>query len=182
MLVVLVARRHDFDRPGDTATRHLLVTRLLVAAGAIGLYAIGALWLNRMAADQPFTRAFAARETFDGLVALNVHGSPHFAGPFGDWFPLSLLLLGISADRAGCVAGWLAPWRHRVVQEERDRALARALVHAWGVDTLAPFVLRGDKSYFFADDGEPFLAYRVVGGVAIVSGDPIGPPRASATT
>ena len=174
VLVVLVARRHDFDRPGDTATRHLLVTRLLVAAGAIGLYAIGALWLNRMAADQPFTGTFAARETFDGLVALNVHGSPHFAGQFGDWFPVSLLLLGISAT-AWSVAGWLAPWRHRVVQVEHDRALARALVHTWGVDTLAPFVLRGDKSYYFAADESAFLAYRVVGGVAIVSGDPIGP-------
>ena len=49
--------RNDFDRPGDTTTRHLLATRLIVAAGAIGLYAIGALWLNRMAADQPFTAA-----------------------------------------------------------------------------------------------------------------------------
>ena len=117
---------------------------------------------------------FAARETFDGLLALELRGSPHFAGPFGDWFPLSLLLLGIAAT-AWIVAGWLAPWRHRVVQAERERELARALVHTWGVDTLAPFVLRADKSYFFADDESAFLAYRVVGGVAIVSGDPVGP-------
>jgi lysyl-tRNA synthetase class 2 len=73
------------------------------------------------------------------------------------------------------VAGWIAPWRHRVVQEERERSVARALVHAWGIDTLAPFVLRSDKSYFFSPDEEAFLAYRVVSGVAIVSGDPIGP-------
>jgi lysyl-tRNA synthetase class 2 len=48
-------------------------------------------------------------------------------------------------------------------------------VAVWGVDTLAPFVLRGDKSYFFDDEEAAFLAYKVVGGVAIVSGDPIGP-------
>jgi lysyl-tRNA synthetase, class II len=54
--------------------------------------------------------------------------------------------------------------------------LTRHLVSAWGADTLAPFVLRGDKSYFFAEDKSAFLAYKVVGGVAIVSGDPIGPP------
>ena len=76
------------------------------------------------------------------------------------------------------VAGWLAPWRHRVLQEQHERELAAALVHAWGVDTLAPFVLRADKSYFFGPDDAAFLAYRVVGGVAIVSGDPIGPPEA----
>jgi lysyl-tRNA synthetase class 2 len=62
-----------------------------------------------------------------------------------------------------------------VKQEARERELTRALVAAWGVDTLAPFVLRGDKSYFFDEAEAAFLAYRVVGGVAIVSGDPVGP-------
>jgi lysyl-tRNA synthetase class 2 len=38
--------------------------------------------------------------------------------------------------------------------------------------------LRGDKSYFFSEDESAFLAYRVVGGVAIVAGDPIGPLEA----
>jgi lysyl-tRNA synthetase class 2 len=76
------------------------------------------------------------------------------------------------------LAGWLAPWRHRVRQEEDERRVAQALVRAWGADTLAPFVLRADKSYFFSRDSAAFLAYRVVGGVAIVSGDPIGPPAA----
>ena len=36
-------------------------------------------------------------------------------------------------------------------------------------------MLRADKSYFFTADEAAFLAYRVVSGVAIVSGDPIGP-------
>jgi lysyl-tRNA synthetase class 2 len=43
------------------------------------------------------------------------------------------------------------------------------------VDTLAPFALRADKSYFFADGETASLSYRVVGGVAIVAGDPVGP-------
>jgi lysyl-tRNA synthetase class 2 len=174
VLVLLIARRHDFDRPGDTGSRGLVVRRVVTVIAAIGLYAIVALWLNQTAADQPLTLRFALRETLDGLLALNVRGSPHLVGPFGDWFPLSLLLLGI-ASTLWVVAGWIAPWRHRVVQEEHERAVARALVHAWGVDTLAPFVLRADKSYFFTADEAAFLAYRVVSGVAIVSGDPIGP-------
>jgi lysyl-tRNA synthetase class 2 len=127
-----------------------------------------------MAADQPLTLRFALHETLSGLLGLNLAGSPHLAGSFGDWFPLSLVLLGISGT-VWVVAGWLAPWRYRIVEQERERSVARALVHAWGVDTLAPFVLRADKSYFFNDDETAFLAYRVVGGVAIVSGDPIGP-------
>jgi lysyl-tRNA synthetase class 2 len=76
------------------------------------------------------------------------------------------------------VAAWLSPWRHRVLQGHRERELASALVRTWGMDTLAPFVLRADKSYFFGPEESAFLAYRVLGGVAIVSGDPIGPPEA----
>jgi lysyl-tRNA synthetase, class II len=174
VLVLLVARRHDFDRPGDVAGRRLVAARFVAALVVIGLYALIAIWLNRMAADQPFTLAFALRETFDGLTAAHVNGSPHFIGGFGAWFPLSLLLLGAGA-LLWTLSAWIAPWRYRVVQQERERALARSLVHTWGADTLAPFVLRSDKAYFFSDDESAFLAYRVVSGVAIVSGDPIGP-------
>jgi lysyl-tRNA synthetase class 2 len=174
VLILLIARRHDFDGPGDAESRALVARRAVTAIGAIGAYAIVALWLNQTAADQPVTARFVLRETLDGLFAINLRGSPHLQNPFGDWFPLSLLLLGI-ASTLWVVAGWIAPWRHRVVQEERERAVARALVHAWGIDTLAPFVLRSDKSYFFTADEAAFLAYRVVSGVAIVSGDPIGP-------
>jgi lysyl-tRNA synthetase, class II len=176
VLALLIARRHDFDRPGDTATRTLLLQRLAIAVPAVALYAVVALWLNRMAADQPYTLRFAVDETLHGLLALNLHGSPHFAGAFSDWFPLSLVMLGV-AGTAWVVSGWLAPWRHRVVQAERERELARALVSSWGMDTLSPFVLRADKSYYFTEDEAAFLAYRVVSGVAIVSGDPIGPPE-----
>jgi lysyl-tRNA synthetase class 2 len=174
VLILLIARRHDFDGPGDTASRGLVARRALGVVAVIGLYALVALWVNRTAADQPLTLRFALRETFDGLFAVNLRGSPHFVGAFSAWFPLSLFLMGI-ASTLWVVAGWIAPWRHRVVQEERERSVARALVHAWGVDTLAPFVLRSDKAYFFTPDEAAFLAYRVVSGVAIVSGDPIGP-------
>ena len=173
-VVLLLARRHDFDGPGDATTRRVVLARLGTAVTAIVGVALAALWLNRAAADQPFTLRFATAETLQGLFGLHVHGSPHFAGSFGAWFPLSLLILGVAAT-VWIVAGWVAPWRHRVVQLERERELARALVHAWGVDTLAPFVLRADKSYFFTEQEDAFLAYRVVGGVSIVSGDPIGP-------
>jgi lysyl-tRNA synthetase class 2 len=90
---------------------------------------------------------------------------------------LSVLLLGLAAA-ASLVHVWLAPWRYRLRQETRERQVARGLVRDWGADTLAPFVLRADKSYFFSQDERAFLAYRVVGGVAIVSGDPIGPSAA----
>jgi lysyl-tRNA synthetase class 2 len=175
VLVLLLARRDDFDRPGDASTRKRVLVRIAVVASSLTAYAIAAVWLNRLAADRPFGVGFSFEELGHGLLGLDLRGSPHFTGAFAAWFPLSLPLLG-AAGLLWIVEGWLAPWRHRVVQEEGERTLARELVHTWGSDTLAPFVLRADKSYFFSNDGTAVLAYRVVGGVAIVSGDPIGPP------
>ncbi|HEU5362987.1 MAG TPA: phosphatidylglycerol lysyltransferase domain-containing protein [Gaiellaceae bacterium] len=174
LVVLLLARRNDFDGPGDATTRNLIARRLAIGVAAVVAYGIAALWLNRINADQPFTLPFALREIVRGVFGFELNGSPHLADGFGEWYPLSLLLLGAGAT-LWALAGWLAPWRHRVTQLEREREQARALVHAWGADTLAPFVLRNDKSYFFTPDEAAFLAYRVVGGVAIVSGDPIGP-------
>ncbi len=175
VLILLVARRNDFDLPGDRETRFLIAQRAAVALIGVFMFGVAALWLNRLAADQPFTIPFAGREIVSAVLGLHLRGSPHLAGSFGKWFPLSVFLLGIGAT-AWVVAGWLAPWRHRVRQEARERAQVEELVREWGADTLAPFTLRRDKSYFLADDGRAFIAYRVVGGVAILSGDPIGAP------
>jgi lysyl-tRNA synthetase class 2 len=176
LAVALLARRRDFDALGDPSTRARLVLATVVAV--VGLFAYGALvvWINRMMADQPYTLGFALRETGAALLGLRLRGSQHLTGGFGDWFPTSVLVIGVAAA-AWLLVRWLAPWRHRVVQEARERALALELVREWGADTLAPFVLRADKSYFFTADERAFLAYRVVGGVAIVSGDPIGSPE-----
>jgi lysyl-tRNA synthetase class 2 len=68
---------------------------------------------------------------------------------------------------------WLRPPRVPPAGAE-DRERASGLVHAHGGDSLAYFSLRRDKSYFFSPSGRSFLAYRVIGGTALVAGDPIG--------
>ncbi|MGE5272643.1 MAG: phosphatidylglycerol lysyltransferase domain-containing protein [Verrucomicrobiota bacterium] len=174
--VALVARRQDFDAPGDPTTPPLLLGRGALAVATIYAYGAAALWINRISADQPYTFAFAVRETSRSLAGLSLGGSTHVGDVFGEWFPISIFILGLAAA-AWLLTAWLAPWRYRHRTEEREREAARALVAAWGADTLAPFALRADKSYFFSEDEHAFLAYRVVGGVAVVSGDPIGPPH-----
>ena len=172
--VALLARRSDFDAPGDPETHPRIVLRTLLFGSTIFGYAFAALWVNRVMADQPFTFPFVVREATRGAIGVNASGSGHLSGTFGEWFPLSMLLLTVSAIGI-LLLDWLAPWRYRHAQEARHRRLTRDLVAAWGVDTLAPFVLRGDKSYFFDEGERAFVAYKVVSGVAIVSGDPIGP-------
>ena len=71
---------------------------------------------------------------------------------------------------------WLRSWRQREQPTESERALARTLVERHGRDTLSYFALRRDKSYFFSPSRGSFLAYTVLGGSALVSGDPVGEP------
>jgi lysylphosphatidylglycerol synthetase-like protein (DUF2156 family) len=68
----------------------------------------------------------------------------------------------------------LRPFGQAVAQTVGERRVARALVDAYGSDSLSFFALRRDKSYLFSPSGRAFLAYRVVAGTALVSGDPVG--------
>jgi lysyl-tRNA synthetase class 2 len=178
--LALIAQRQDFRLRGDRANNRRIALLALGFAAVIYGYGALALWVNRLMADQPYTIGFVARETSAALVGLTLRGSTHLSGGFAQWFPLSILLLGVAAA-ATLLSTWLAPWRYRQSQQRRAREHAQALVESFGIDTLAPFALRGDKSYFFSDDERAFLAYKVVAGVAIVSGDPIGPPDAVST-
>jgi lysyl-tRNA synthetase class 2 len=169
-VVALVARRADFTLRSDPASKPRVLLHGALAAAAVVAYGLGTLWVNRIMVDQPYTISFALRVTGRALAGR----ADHLSGAFGDWYPLSVLLLGTGAGVILLVE-WLAPWRYRLRRGAHELVLARTLVEAWGADTLAPFALRADKSYFFSEDESAFLSYRVVGGVAIVAGDPIGP-------
>jgi lysylphosphatidylglycerol synthetase-like protein (DUF2156 family) len=83
-----------------------------------------------------------------------------------------LIVLGVLAFRALYL--WLRPIVAHGCVDPAQRLQAEELVQSHGGDSLAFFALRRDKSYFFSPSGRSFLAYRVVGGCALVSGDPIG--------
>jgi len=172
-VVVLLARRDDFRLRGDPSSKPRVLLHAVVLSVVVVLYGLVTLWVNRLMADEPYTISFALHVTGLALAGLSFRSADHLSGPVADWFPLSIFLLGWGS--LGLVlAEWLAPWRYRLRRGAHELALVRRLVTTWGADTLAPFALRADKSYFFSEDESVFLAYRVVGGVAIVSGDPIG--------
>jgi len=174
LATILIARRNDFTGHGDPDTRRTLTGRLVLYPAAILLYGVVALWINRLAIDRPYTLAFAIKETAESAAGVDIGGARHVAGEFGNWFPTSVFLLSVTAAFS-LVWTWISPWRRRVPPRERDRLRAHAIVSGSAHDTLSPFALRADKSYFFDQDERAFLAYTVVAGVAVVSGDPVGP-------
>lgn len=172
-VVALLARRGDFRRRGDPSAKPRVALQALALVAVVLVYGIVTLWVNRLMADQPYTLGFALHVTARAAAGLSLTGAHHLSGPVADWFPLTVFLLGAGGVVA-ILLQWLAPWRYRLLHAGHELDVVRGLVATFGVDTLAPFALRSDKSYFFARDQSAFLAYRVVGGVAIVAGDPIG--------
>jgi lysyl-tRNA synthetase, class II len=71
---------------------------------------------------------------------------------------------------------WLRPWREPDAQTDEEHERARRIVLEWGQDSLSFFALRRDRRYAFSAADDALLAYRVVAGCALISGDPIGNP------
>ncbi|HEV7534591.1 MAG TPA: phosphatidylglycerol lysyltransferase domain-containing protein, partial [Acidimicrobiia bacterium] len=144
---------------------------LWAAAGAAVATAVGtaAAWLLKAPTGRlPLHRAaLAALERLVGVSSVPVaHRLDDFLTPV-----LTAVGFGLVA-----VLGWqlLRPVIHRVVDHSRaERTRAGLAVARYGADSLAYFALRDDKQYFFF--GETVVAYGVIGGVALVSPDPIGP-------
>ncbi len=60
-----------------------------------------------------------------------------------------------------------------------DEARLRALIREHGArDSLGYFALRDDKNVIFSPTGKAAIGYRVLGGVSLAAGDPIGDPEA----
>jgi lysyl-tRNA synthetase, class II len=101
-------------------------------------------------------------------IGVELHGG-NVTDRFGDLFDATGVVVGFYA-----LVLWLRPLSHVVAQTVGDRRLVRELVEAYGRDSLSFFALRRDKSFFFSPTRGAFLAYRVVGSSALVSGDPVG--------
>ena len=100
-----------------------------------------------------------------GLAADLARAGGHLTHPLGASLLVGACLLAARA---------LRPWRSTATDDPEARARAARIVAEYATDTLAPFTLRADKQFFFGHAGTSFVAYRVVAGVALVSGDPVG--------
>ncbi|HEY4991814.1 MAG TPA: DUF2156 domain-containing protein, partial [Nakamurella sp.] len=70
----------------------------------------------------------------------------------------------------------------KVESAGEDRVRARAILEQNGTTALSYLTTWEGNSYWFTADGKSFVAYRVEGGVAITTGDPVGPPADLAGT
>jgi lysyl-tRNA synthetase, class II len=174
--LLVLGRRHFVAAPGPRSGRATAAVALAVAVAATALgYALLAAVDGRQA---PTTTA-GQRLVQAALGLIGVAGPVRFTtAEAASDAAVALLVVG-GAGLLTVLAVALRPpgGPHRLSAAEE--AGLRAVIDRHGpVDSLAYFALRRDRSVVFSPSGKAAVSYRVVGGVSLAAGDPVGDPEA----
>jgi lysyl-tRNA synthetase, class II len=176
LLAVLFVFRQQFYAAGDPRSRWRalwvlcglvaadLCIGLIYLAAARGLQADYTMWQRVYSVGQNLVG-------FSGPVQFSTETeADHFGFLMG---ALGLFTLLVAAYR------FLRPARpiSRLSRTDEDRIRALLVKHG-DQDSLGYFALRDDKSIIWSPSGKACIGYRVLSGVMLASGDPIGDPEA----
>ncbi|MET9452733.1 phosphatidylglycerol lysyltransferase domain-containing protein [Streptomyces cinerochromogenes] len=175
----LLAGRREFYAKGDRSNPRLAA---LVAVGgglAASLLAGLLVTVTNQAPD-------AARSTFPErwyygtlrLVSVAAEESrfPGIDPP--NWANVAVNVLSTALVLAVLYAAFRSRRAVDPLTEDDERRLRELLERHGDRDSLGYFALRREKSVVWSPTGKAAVAYRVVGGVSLASGDPIGDPEA----
>lgn len=169
ILAFLLVNRSAFDASFDVPSLYRGLGYLVGgAAAAVVVSTVAIEAVHGPSGRPPFVRVVVGvAERLVGIDSIALHGrAAHFLTPV-------LFMVGIGL--VGFAGVLLArPVVAKVRQTPTGVARAREVVSRYGGDTLSYFALRDDKSHFFW--GESLVAYAIIGGICLVSPDPIGPP------
>jgi lysylphosphatidylglycerol synthetase-like protein (DUF2156 family) len=174
---LLVACRRGFGvrAPAGTYRRWALLAGVTLAAVS-AVYVLGSL----LAAGS-YDRAPDLRALLIDLPARFV--PPWYLGEIEPGFlpdrPPAVLLYewtGVVFWGVAGIAGLLTFVRPELPAQDATTDRVRALLATHGGDNLAHMTTWAGNSYWFTDDGKAAIAYRVIGGVALTTGAPVGDP------
>ena len=176
-VAALLAGRSAFYAKGDRSN-----PRLAAAVGAGGL--LGASLLAALLvtvtdrASAPST--FLERWRYGALrlvsVTADAHRVPGIAPP--TWVDVAVNVLSTALLLAVLYAAFRSRRAVDPLTEDDEKRLRELLDRHGERDSLGYFALRREKSVCWSPTGKAAVAYRVVGGVSLASGDPLGDPEA----
>lgn len=178
-LVVVYRAEFPILMPRAARRRWLVLTLAVAAAVIVATVVVG--WLVRDQFD-PAPTLRQLLQSVPGRFAPSgyVGGADPFF-PVGDVAVALYRWSGTTFWAVVLIATGVSFWQVRGADENPDRSAAAALVRQdSGPGTMAYMALWRGNHYFFTADRSTLVAYRVIAGVAVTTGDPIGPHPASA--
>ncbi|ATO82349.1 hypothetical protein ACWT_2934 [Actinoplanes sp. SE50] len=175
IVALLLSRRHEFTAEGDPRNRWRAAracATFLSAGFALGFAEI-AVRVDHLT-GRPGVLSWAAHALL-GLVGIT--GPVHFVSPLADLtVTVTTGAFGLLAFASAALL-LLRPSTGAAASPGDDPARLRAVLDRHGDgDSLGYFALRSDKQLVWAPSGRAAVAYRVVNGVSLASGDPLGLP------
>ncbi|MFF4489603.1 phosphatidylglycerol lysyltransferase domain-containing protein [Streptomyces sp. NPDC001544] len=175
-VAALLIGRREFDAIGDRSN-----PRLALAVGAGGT--LVSATLGTLLVDA--TNKVPGATLQDKIAYTLLRGIS--VGPLADrfdavhaprWVDVIINILVAATFLLVLYALFRAPRGQALLGEDDERRLRDLLDRHGERDSLGYFALRRDKAVIFSPSGKAAIAYRVVGGVSLASGDPIGDPEA----
>jgi lysyl-tRNA synthetase class 2 len=177
LVIVLAIARREFYAQGDPTTRWFAGGAFLAITGAGFLSGelMLELYENRLVSGHSF--GDKAITVVLGMVGMD--GPVRFTNARTAWVVGSVLFgYGILAAVVTLYL-LLRPQEPRPWLTSEDETQIRGLLAKHGHrDSLGYFALRPDKSVVWSPSGKAGVSYRVVAGVGLASGDPLGDPEA----
>ena len=169
----LLLGRREFYAKGDRAN-----PKLAAAVGAGGLLASSLLAALLVTVTNERHSTFAACWRYGTLrlVSITDFRSPGIATP--NWVDVTVNGLSTVLLLAVLYAAFRSRRAVDPLTDDDEKRLRELLDRHGERDSLGYFALRREKSVVWSPSGKAAVAYRVVGGVALASGDPLGDPEA----
>jgi lysyl-tRNA synthetase class 2 len=165
--------RKEFYATGDPRTRWRALTVFVgLLAADIG---IGLAYIAADSVHHSYSLVQQVQSVLGRLVGAS--GPVQFSGsqdPRGDFFAILMGTLGILTVLVTAYL-FLRPAEPEGRLGAENEARVRALLDKYGeADSLGYFALRNDKSVVWSPTGKSCIGYRVLSGVILASGDPLG--------
>ncbi len=173
LIIGLLLTRREFQAKGDPTTRWraLWVGLTLVAASVTVGMVLLRMGAGRLVGPHPLSAQVT--HIVEGLAG--IHGPLRFSSErFSDLVTRVLLAMGLLTIVTVVYLALRPPEpRPRLSTDDIERM--RALLARHGdTDSLGYFAMRADKTVVWSPTGKACVAYRVVSGVMLASGDPLG--------
>ncbi|WP_044573068.1 bifunctional lysylphosphatidylglycerol synthetase/lysine--tRNA ligase LysX [Saccharopolyspora spinosa] len=169
-----LARGEFYGRAKRGSGYQAAVVFVLLIAAFVGLgYGLVSLFPGSLRGAQE-RLTWTIERVLGGAIDFTITGVGHAPG----WVNFVLGLFGAAALFTALFLLLRAQRLAAALRPDEEQQVRRLLAEHGERDSLGYFATRRDKAVLFSDSGKAAITYRVVAGVCLASGDPLGDPEA----